>query len=530
MKHHGRSWLALGAVWLAVVATALVTRPLLPVDETRYATVAWEMWQRGDFLVPYLNGEPYSHKPPLFFWLIHAGWWLFGVSEWVVRAVAPLLTVGILLAAALLSRRLWPDDRGAAQMAPWVLFGCVLLAAFCSWVQIDLLLVLCTLLALTGVLSAARGRSSGWLLAGVALGCGVLAKGPVILVHVLPVALCAPFWRTPAPAGSWGRWYAGLAVSVLLAAGIALGWALPAAAAGGEAYREALLWGQTAERMVQSFAHAHPVWWYLPWLPVLFAPWSLLPWLWSAVWRSRPLDDAGMRFCLVWLLGGLILLSLVSGKQIKYLLPLLPAATLLLGRVLSRLDQTPVDQRPWLLAVVLLLLGTAGVVLPFLLTMPLWVSSVHPAWGGLLCLLAIATVWLRPIRPARYPLLMALLSMCVLLVAQLGVFPVAAPAYDLRVASRLIAQAQAEGREVAAVSRYHGQFGFYGRLARPLEQLHAATAASWAKRHPEGYLMETSGDMPGEFAEAVYSQPYRRGYLVIWEGRAVSNNPALLPR
>ena len=80
------------------------------------------------------------------------------------------------------------------------------------------------------------------------------------------------------------------------------------------------------------------------------------------------------------------------------------------------------------------------------------------------------------------------------------------------------------------MSRYHGQFGFYGRLARPLEQLDAATAVSWARRHPEGYLMETSGDIPGEFAEAVYSQPYRSGYLVIWEGRAVSNNPGLLPR
>jgi 4-amino-4-deoxy-L-arabinose transferase-like glycosyltransferase len=529
MYHRGSSWLALGALWLVVVATALLTRPLLPVDETRYASVAWEMWARGDLLVPYLNGEPYSHKPPLFFWLIHAGWWLFGVNEWVVRAVSPLLAGGILLAAALLSRRLWPDDPEAARMAPWILFSCVFLAAFCSWVQIDLLLVLCTLLALTGVVSAARGRSSGWLLSGVALGCGVLAKGPVILIHVLPVALLAPFWKTAAPAGRWWRWYAGLAASVLLAAGIALGWALPAAAAGGEAYREALLWGQTAERMVQSFAHAHPVWWYLPWLPVLFAPWSLLPWLWSAVWRSRPLHDAGMRLCLVWLLGGVILLSLVSGKQAKYLLPLLPAATLLLGRVLSRLEDVPVRQRPWLLVAVVLLMGAAGMVLPVLLGKAPWINTVSPAWGGLLVVLAIAAVWMRPVRPTRYPWLMTLVSVCVLLVAQLGVFPAAAPAYDLHAASRLVAQAQAEGREVAAVTRYHGQFGFYGRLVQPLEQLDADTALAWAKQHPEGYLVITSGDTPGELTGAVYTQPYRGGYLAILEGRAVSNDPALLP-
>jgi len=62
------------------MATALSTRTYFPIDETRYVGVAWEMWLRGDFLVPHLNGEPYSHKPPLLFWLFQAGWWLFGVT------------------------------------------------------------------------------------------------------------------------------------------------------------------------------------------------------------------------------------------------------------------------------------------------------------------------------------------------------------------------------------------------------------------------------------------------------------------
>jgi 4-amino-4-deoxy-L-arabinose transferase-like glycosyltransferase len=528
MHERGSSWLALAALWLVVVASAMFTHPLLPVDETRYAAVAWEMWARGDFLVPYLNGAPYSHKPPLLFWLIHAGWWLFGVNEWVLRAVPALIAGATLLATAQLSRRLWPDDAAAARMAPWVLFGCAFVVSFSSWLQFDLLLALCTLLALSGVVSAARGTASGWLLTGAALGCGILAKGPVILVHVLPAALFAPFWRFLVPTGTWWRWYAGLAVSVLLAAGIALCWALPAAAAGGVSYREALLWGQTAERIVTSFAHAQPVWWYLPWLPLLFAPWSLLPWLWTAVWRARPLQDEGLRFCLVWLLGGLVVLSLVSGKQFKYLLPLLPAITLLLGRVLNCMEDTAVRQRPWLLAAALLLTGVVCMILPFVLDKPAWVGTLSPVWGGLLVAMAMAIVWLRPLPPRRYPQLLTLVSVCVITIVQLGVFRAAAPAYDLRAASRLVAQAQAEGREVAAVKKYHGQFGFYGRLVRPLQQLDATTATDWATRHPQGYLVITSGDMPDELPDAVYTQPYRSGYLAILEGRAVSSNPALL--
>ena len=47
---------------LAVLAIALPIRPPLPVDETRYLAVAWDMWLKGNYLVPHLNGAPYSHK------------------------------------------------------------------------------------------------------------------------------------------------------------------------------------------------------------------------------------------------------------------------------------------------------------------------------------------------------------------------------------------------------------------------------------------------------------------------------------
>ena len=93
-------WLA---AWLLLVGLALGARPLTPVDETRYLAVAWEMWVSGDALVPHLNGEPYSHKPPLLFWLINLGWAVAGVSEWWARLVAPLCGLGALFAARALA-------------------------------------------------------------------------------------------------------------------------------------------------------------------------------------------------------------------------------------------------------------------------------------------------------------------------------------------------------------------------------------------------------------------------------------------
>ena len=523
------SWPLLLVLWVLALLASLLSHPLLPVDETRYATVAWEMWLRGDFLVPYLNGEPYSHKPPLFFWLVHAGWWLFGVHEWVVRAVAPVIALLGLLATANLARLLWPADPDTVRLAPWFLFGSIFFTTFFSWVQIDLLLVLFTVLAITGLVMAARDNWRGWLLTGVAIGLGVLAKGPVILLHVLPVALLAPLWRQhPGPRIGW-RWYAGVAMSVLLGASIALGWALPAAVAGGDSYREAILWGQTASRMVQSFAHAHPLWWYLPWLGVLFAPWILLPWLWSAARQARPWRDAGSSLCLVWMAGAFILLSLVSGKQLKYLLPLLPAFALLVARLASGFGEHAIRQRDWLPALALAVCGLLFMILPQTLQQAPWIAGLHPVWGGLLVLAALLLLLWRPVAATAYPLRMTLLSVFITVVVYAGVFRTAAPAYDMQAVSRMIAAAQADGRRVASVSRYHGQFGFTGRLRQPLVQLEPGHALEWAGAHPDDLLVVVTGKAPEQYPMAVFTQPYRSGYLAVLTGRSLFENPAVLP-
>jgi 4-amino-4-deoxy-L-arabinose transferase-like glycosyltransferase len=511
-------WPGLLLLWLVALLVGILTRPLIPVDELRYTAVAWEMWARGDFLVPYLNGEPYSHKPPLFFWLIHAGWWLFGVNEWSARLLAPLLTLLALFATARLAGRLWPDDAVASRLSAPVMFASVFLVAFFTWLQIDLLLVLLVVLAMTGVIDAAQGRRSGWVLAGVALGLGVLAKGPVILLHVLPPALLAPLWKADGPACGWRRWYAGLLAAVALAALIALAWAVPAAAAGGEAYGQAILWGQTAGRVVQSFAHAHPLWWYLPWLFVLFAPWILLPWLWGALRSAWSRRDEGLRFCVTWLVTVLLLLSLISGKQLKYLLPLLPAFALLVARALSQMDTQAVRQRPWLLTLVLLVVGLVGMFAPRWLTQAAWLNTVHPGWGFSLLVCAVVLWWLKPVSPQQYPLRMVLLSVLVVCIGELGVLRIGAPAYDVHAASQLVARAQSDSQLVAVREHYHGEFTFPGRLQQPVVQLAPGEATDWAIRNPEGYLVLTGDDLPEEYPRAIYNRPWRSGRMVIVRG------------
>jgi hypothetical protein len=135
----------------------------------------------------------------------------------------------------------------------------------------------------------------------------------------------------------------------------------------------------------------------------------------------------------------------------------------------------------------------------------------------------------KPLRMAQYPVAVAVLSASVLAIVYLGVFRTAAPSYDLREASRVIAAAETAGQPVASLSDYHGQFGFYGRLVCPIENLRPEQAPAWSREHPAGYLIAYyPGRVPGHSA-AVHEQPYRGGHLAIWEGRVIAADPALLP-
>lgn len=518
-------WLLLVA-WVVLVATALLTRPLLPVDETRYVGVAWEMWVRGDFLVPFKNGMPYSDKPPLLFWLMQAGWWVFGVNELWPRLVAPLVGLGCLGLTAVLARRLWPDQSAAATLAPWLLFGCVFVAGFTTLTQFDLLIVFCTLLGMLGMQRAATGLGSGWLIVGLAIGLGLLSKGPVILLHLLPAALLGHLWVDRACLKGWMCWYGGTFAALLLGALIALAWALPAAEAGGEAYRNAIFWGQTAERMVDSFAHKAPVWWYLPWLPVLLLPWALWPPLWRAArtagraaWRERP-----VRFLLCWALPVFIAMSLISGKQVKYLLPIFPALALLGAYWLARAEQDWRPRRQWLATA---LLAAPALLFAFAAVRDLgarlhWAGAIEPLWGFAFAVAALLWWLWRPRTLAAAVRALALAGVVVLVGIHACVLRVAAPAYDLHAMSAHIAAIQAAHRPVLHVGKYHGQFHFLGRLEHPLGELPPIPeqVLAWARMHPDGYLVLYYDQWPRPLLRenAEFTQDFRGdpGDLALW--------------
>lgn len=515
------------ALMALITIVGLVTRPLLAIDETRYAAVALEMMQRGDWLVPHLNGATYSHKPPLLFWLVVGGWKLVGVSALWARLVAPLAGVVALVLVAALARVLWPLDARTRGWAPLVTAGALLWASFGTLFMFDTLLASSALLALIGVVLAAeheRRRGIFLLAAGITL--GVLSKGPVILVHVLPVALAAPWWTSPRPGRRWSVWYVSLVGAILLGAGGALLWAIPAGIAGGPEYQQAIFLGQTAGRMTKSFAHKRALWWYLPILPALLFPWFLWPESWRALRAVRMAPrDAGVRFAVVWAIGGLVAFSLISGKQVHYLLPLVPAVALLLSRGLSLREAAPLT-RPWPVAAGIVALCAAVIAAGTSArgAAVLWWphEPIHWWWALVPIGAAIMLVLWQRGRITRNAAVHTIsVSTAVLLCGlQLAAARAGTVPYDTAPMAAAVQREIAAGHAIAMVGSYNGEYHFEGRLRGVrIETIAATDAPSWLQSHRGGLLLRYDRGRVAPVIEGTVAQhPFRNGWATLATG------------
>src|SRR3954447_11198194 len=107
-----------GARWLAVITVAasffwmLGAAPLFDVDEGAFSQATMEMFERGDFLATYLNGEPRYDKPILVYWLQGAGGALLGPPEWAFRLPSAICASAWALITYLFARRFFGPERG----------------------------------------------------------------------------------------------------------------------------------------------------------------------------------------------------------------------------------------------------------------------------------------------------------------------------------------------------------------------------------------------------------------------------------
>lgn len=312
-------------------------------DEPRYGQVAREIVQGGDWILMHNNGKMYTDKPPLFFWFIAFSSYLWqGFSSFSVRFPSALFGTLTVLLVYFLGRRLF--TAGSGFLSGLILATSVEFAYLATRANIDMTLTFFTTASLfcftqwypwmeqgKEVPRDIRRLSIYGFYVGMAL--ATVTKGPVgfllpLLVSVIYL-LIQRDWK-----GIKGmRLLTGMLLFLLLV----LAWYVPAVLKGGRTYLNETLLKHSLNRYSGGWSHVRPFYYYLYNFPVQFLPWFIfLP---GAMVHGFLKEVVVKRkiflFFLVWFSVIFLFFSISKGKRELYLLPLYPAASLMVGKFLD---------------------------------------------------------------------------------------------------------------------------------------------------------------------------------------------------
>ena len=312
------------AIWLGLAVVALAVHlggfPLLDADEGRNAEVAREMAESNDYVMPRYNGLPYLDKPVVYFAAEAAVMEVTGPTEIAARLPAYLFTIATAAVLFWFARRLWG---GAAPYVAAIAFLAMpLTIAFARTVIFDSALMFFCTVALIAFHVAIDTRERRWsVLAWAAMGLAMITKGPVTFVLVLfviiPFAIVRREVKVLFPIAG-----------IIAFAAVIAPWVWGVTRVVPE-FLEYVLVTETAARMAtKELQRTGPPWYFLPYLLAGAMPWSLV-----ALFSWRSLKRRDLLFLGLWIAIPLVFFSISQSKRPQYILPLMPAVALLIGRI-----------------------------------------------------------------------------------------------------------------------------------------------------------------------------------------------------
>jgi 4-amino-4-deoxy-L-arabinose transferase-like glycosyltransferase len=291
-------------------------------DEPRYAAIARTMLQSGDYITPRLNGETWFEKPVLYYWLGALGYKIFGFSERGARFPSALAATLTIFLVYWFAKKLW--DRTTGLLAAVMLATSVGFFSFARAASMDMPLTACLTAALVfflvGYKESGPRRRWWFYLSYASMGLGALAKGPV--AFFLPALSLFGFLAVRRSWEEWRTWHPeGLAIGLA----VALPWYIACTVANGYEFIQVFIINHNLERFATTMhGHEHPFYFYFPVLLLLTFPWTFL--LIPAF--RRPFTDIE-QLLLWWSVVPFVFFSISGSKLPGYILPIVPALTLL---------------------------------------------------------------------------------------------------------------------------------------------------------------------------------------------------------
>ena len=323
-------------------------------DEPRYAWIARDMAETGDWVTPRLYGKPWFEKPPLFYWGAAACFKLFGVSEAAARLPSAICALLATLAMGWLAWRIY-----GVETARWLLLllpTTVGMIGFSHAAATDMLFsgtltiaMVCAAVVLglvprgenpagasSAAMRSATGRSArgtAWvslLLFGFSLGLAVLAKGPAGIVLCGGAVLC---WALITK--EWRDAFRLLHPAAVLAfCATALPWYVLCAGRNPDFFRVFIIEHNVKRYLTPEFQHIQPFWFYIPVVLLAVLPWTGLL-VWSGIVRTLQLVrerqvSARATYFVSWCLFCFAFFSVSQSKLPGYILPAIPAICIIM--------------------------------------------------------------------------------------------------------------------------------------------------------------------------------------------------------
>jgi 4-amino-4-deoxy-L-arabinose transferase-like glycosyltransferase len=312
---------------------------LIGADEPRYAQVSREMLARHDWITPTLGGKPWLEKPPLYYWQAILAYSIFGVSDWAARLPSAVDATLMVAAIYLFLKRFRPGFQLDGALMTASAAGVV---GFARAASTDMPLAAMFTIALLAWYAWYESESRRYLaLFYCFLALGMLAKGPV--APLLAAVIVVTFAAANSDYGLLRRtlWVPGVVLFLV----VTLPWHIAVQAKNPEFFRVFILQHNFARFGTNRYHHTEPFWYYVPVVLLGLIPWtvfvvaslaeSVRVW-WTERQQMLKSEDALNAFLVIWLLVPVVFFSLSQSKLPGYIVPALPAGTLLLAEYVRR--------------------------------------------------------------------------------------------------------------------------------------------------------------------------------------------------
>lgn len=338
--------------------------PFFGPDEPRYAQVAREMFERGDWVTPTLGGFHWFEKPALLYWTQIASFNVFGVSEYAARIGPALFGLGTVVALWFIGRAVAKDTSSFAARLAIIAASTLGILVFARGASFDITVAFPLTAAMASYFIFDNRRNDKYsnlplVLFYVFVGVAVIAKGLIGIVFPYAIVVFYHVLQRRLPSSHlivslfWGT---------ALAAAVASVWYLPMYWRHGWEFIDEFFVQHHFQRYTSNkYKHPQPFYFFIWVLPLMTLPW--MPFFLAAIWNNAKAFVARLRiqterddlptdrlttFAFAWLLVPLVFFSFSGSKLPGYILPAVPPAIVLASLYLNELAE---KSRRWAAAI-----------------------------------------------------------------------------------------------------------------------------------------------------------------------------------